>query len=69
MWDTRKHATFQQFLNAQTVAELHDRLEWLHGYFEDCRESGQGINSKEIAWERGLIDTLRQRGERATYWN
>jgi len=68
MWDTTKHQTFQEFLDTRTTEQLHSHLESLQDYFEDCRASEQGINSKEVAWERGLITALRQRGERATYW-
>ena len=69
MWDTRKHATFAEFVASLDTGELWEQLSSLHSYFDSCHESGQGINTKEVAWERGFIEALRNRGQRATYWN
>jgi hypothetical protein len=61
MWDTTKHATFQDWLTSQTTDELVSHLTHLHAHFDRCEESGQGISTKEVVWESGISKALRER--------
>lgn len=69
MWDTRKHSTFADFVASQSTEELYSHLESLLDHFARCEESGDGISTKEVAWERGFKIELIKRGERTRLFN
>ena len=51
-----------------TTDELLSSKESYDSYFASCRESGQGINSKDTVRYYALLLKLRELGETATNW-
>jgi hypothetical protein len=43
-----------------TVPELLDEIEHIKGVFEDYKELGQGVSTKEIVYYRKLRDKLSE---------
>ena len=60
--------TWDEHYATADLGTLELELESLHYYFDDCRDIGQGINTKEVAQEGALLRALARLGVVRERW-
>lgn len=58
----------EQRAAAMTLDELWSDKQSTDAYFDDCRECGQGIGTKERVRYHAVCDRLEEMGETVTRW-